>query len=173
MNSLVSHYAQVVRDLPGLDEVGFSGLHLTIQGIGFTDETSARDVETIAARTQQRCAAIDPFWIEVGPAMVDPEAVKLPAHPVDIITRLRVVLRHGISDVWGEGNIPESMEGFRPHVTLAYSNTVGPISEIALAINACEPKTASVLVSAVSLISLNRDQKRYEWTEVASVQLEQ
>ena len=107
MDDLVSHYAQVVREFPTLDEVGFSGLHLTIQGVGFTDETSVRDVETIATRTQQLCSAIDPFWVAVGPAIVEPETVKLPMHPVEMLMQLRIALRQGIADVWGEDNIPE------------------------------------------------------------------
>lgn len=173
MRDLVSHYAHVVKQFRTLDEVGFAGLHLTIQGVGFTGEISVEDVQTIAARTQERCAALDPFWVEVGPAIVEPETVKLPVQPVERLMQLRIALRQGIGDVWSEDNVPESMEGYRPHVTLAYSNAVAPMSEIEQVVSAYEPKTASVLVSAVSLINLNRDQKRYVWTDVASVKLGQ
>ena len=51
-------------------------------------------------------------------------------HPVEQIANVRLMLRKGIGDVWGNENIPETMDDFRPHITLAYSNGVVPIESI-------------------------------------------
>jgi hypothetical protein len=71
-----------------------------------------------------RCGpkALAPFTITLGPARVDPEALMLPVHPAQPVARLRAA----IADVWGPDNVPEDADGFRPHVSLAYSNAVGP-----------------------------------------------
>jgi len=60
---------------------------------------------------------------------------------------------------------------FRPHISLGYSNSAGPADPVAEALNGRAPLTADVTVSAVSLINLNRDNKAYEWTDVAAVPL--
>jgi hypothetical protein len=71
----------------------------------------------------------------------------------------------------GIDHVPEPADGFRPHVSLAYSNSAGPAEPLATALAAHTGHTAEVVVSSVSLIDLNRDRKTYEWTDVATVQL--
>ena len=63
------------------------------------------------------------------------------------------------------------MDGFRPHITLAYSNGVAPIERIDAAIREQQLPVTEVLVPSVSLLDLNRDHGRYEWTEIATVTL--
>lgn len=45
------------------------------------------------------------------------------------------------------------------------------MSEIESSLNAVGSLVGNAQISAVSLIDLNRDRKRYEWTEVATVRL--
>lgn len=170
---LVGHYASAIQKFQTLDPVSPDGLHLTIQGIGFTDEVSRSGVDQIVAATATSCSKLAPFRARIGPAEVDTETVHMPVNPATSIIDLRIALREGIGDVWGTDNVPESMEGFRPHVTLAYSNGVAAIREIGSAIRTCDLAAAETLVSTVSLIELNRDRKRYEWVEIAKINIGQ
>ena len=58
-------------DLPGLDIIPDQWLHLTMQGIGFVGEVDEADVDKIVASAGPRLAALDPFAVSLGPAVVD------------------------------------------------------------------------------------------------------
>jgi len=168
---LVSDYAPALAALPMLDPVPVRWLHLTLQGIGFTDEVNRGDVDRIVNAARKRCAGLEPFTAIVGPAHVDPETIQMPARPLEPIANLRLAIRAAIGDVWGPGNVPEPEAGFRAHVSLGYSNTAGPAEPIERGLNTHGEHIAEVTVSSVSLIDLNRDHHSYEWVDVASVAL--
>ncbi len=146
-------------------------LHVTVQGVGFTDVVDRADVDRIVAAVRKRCATLKPFSVAIGPARVDPESIQAPVLPVEPLAAVRQEIRAAIGDVWGVQNVPEKAEGYRPHVSLAYSNTTGTAETIAAALVNHGEHVAEVAVSAVSLIDLNRDDKVYEWTEVATAPL--
>lgn len=173
IRQIVSLYAPVISRISTLDPVGVDGIHLTLQGIGFTDEVSNADIKRIVASTLSRCAQLEPIKARIDEPRIDEEAVHMNVHPVEQIAHLKLALRNGIGDVWGHENIPETMDDFRPHITLAYSNGIAPIERIDTAIKECSLPVADVLISAVSLIDLNRDRGLYEWTQVATVTLGQ
>jgi 2'-5' RNA ligase len=95
----------------------------------------------------------------------------MPVRPVEPLIALRHAIRDAIGDVWGQDRVPEPADGFRPHVSLGYSNAAGPAEPLATALAAHTEYTAEVVVSSVSLIDLNRDHRTYEWTDVATVPL--
>ena len=168
---LVADYTPLLDRLPVLDPVPLRWLHLTMQGIGFADEVTRADVDAIVATARRRCADLAPPRITLGPAYVDPEALSLPVTPIEPLAAIRRAVREAIGDVWGADRVPEPAEGFRPHVSLGYSNATGPAEPVELALRSAEEHTADVTVTAISLIDLNRDHKSYEWTEVATVPL--
>jgi 2'-5' RNA ligase len=168
---LVADYAPVLERLPQLDPVPLEWLHLTMQGIGFTDEVDRSDVDRIVDAARKRCAELEPFTVTIGPARVDPETIQMPVQPVEPLAALRHAIRAAIGDVWGAENVPEPADGYRPHVSLGYSNTAGSADPVADALAHHGEHVAEVTVSAVSLIDLNRDRKAYEWAEVATASL--
>jgi 2'-5' RNA ligase len=170
-HKLVSAYAPALAELPMLDPVPAEWLHLTLQGIGFTDEVDRHDVDDIVTAAGKRCAALEPFTVVIGPAHVDPETIQMPARPLRRLAELRLAIRAAIGDVWGSNKVPEPEEGFRAHVSLGYSNAAGPAEPVAEALRTSGPHTAEVTVTSVSLIDLNRDRGAYEWTEVATLTL--
>lgn len=170
-HALVKHYEPVLAQLPMLDPVPVKWLHLTLQGIGFTDEVSRGDVDRIVEAARTRCAALKPFSLTIGPAHVDPETIQMPCRPLEPVAELRLAIRSAIGDVWGVENVPEREDGFRAHVSLGYSNAAGPTLSVYQALTAHPSTTVNVMVSSVSLIDLNRDHRAYEWDDVATVQL--
>lgn len=172
VHRLAHHYAPVVERFSAtLDPVEVRGLHATLQGIGFTDEISHVDVDNIVACARARCALVEPVGVTIGPAHTDSETIQMPIRPVCGMASLRVAIRQAIGDVWGERRVPERPNDFRPHVTLAYSSGSAPVSEVERALEELGPATAPVVVRWVSLINLNRDKQRYEWTTVSTVRI--
>ncbi|MGH3837948.1 MAG: 2'-5' RNA ligase family protein [Pseudonocardiaceae bacterium] len=171
VHRLAADYAPVLNDLPTLDPIPIRWLHLTIQGIGFTDEVDRADVDAIADAARDRSAALAPFTITLGPARVDPEALMLPVHPAEPVTRLRTAIRAAIADVWGPDNVPEAANGFCPHVSLAYSNAAGPAEPIIQRLAARSVTAAEITVRRAALIDLNRDHRAYEWNDIATAEL--
>lgn len=168
---LANDYAAALADLPVYDPIPIRWLHLTLQGIGFTDEIARHDVDQIVERARDHCAQLAPFTITIGPAEIDPEALALPVEPVAELAAVRVAIREAIGDVLGSDQVPEQAEGFRPHVSLGYTNAAGPAAAPIEALARHAERRAEITVDSVSLIDLNRDEKMYQWTDVARVQL--
>jgi 2'-5' RNA ligase len=157
--------------LPCLDLVPREGLHLTMQGLGFTDEISEADLDAIVAAVRDQCQSFSQFDLTLGPIDPDAEGIGLLISPWDPVIRLRLAIRDAIKTVWGQ--IPEAEEGFRPHVTVAYSGAdapAGPIRERLAPLLSLPPVHA--LIKAAQLIRLNRDDKVYRWDVYATVQLD-
>ncbi|MBB5979822.1 2'-5' RNA ligase family protein [Kribbella solani] len=167
---LGQQYAAALADLPEYDPIPLRWLHLTMQGIGFTDETERRTIDQIVEAARGRLAAIPPVDITIGPAQIDTEALKLPVQPVEALTGIRDAIRTAIADVRGEDNVTESPD-YRPHVSIGYTNTTGPARRAVESLARHTPRTTQMTVEAVALIDLNRDHKMYQWTTVAEAQL--
>lgn len=167
---LVASYEPLLRQLSMLDAVPLKWLHLTVQGIGFTDEVNEDDLQQIIAAARARCAQLAPITLNLGPAHLDPETIQLPVTPLGPLVELRNTIRAAISDVWGIENVPEPAV-FRPHVTLGYSNAGGPAEPIAEALAGYPPHTTQATATAISLIDLNRDHQEYQWNDIAELEL--
>ena len=171
VHQLAADYAPMLKDLSTLDLIPVRWLHLTMQGIGFTDEVDRADVGAIVDAARSRCTELAPFTVTLGPARVDPEALMLPVRPTEPVARLRATLRAAIADVWGSDNVPEGPDDFRPHVSLAYSNAAGPAVPIVQRLTAWPVTSAEITVRRAALIDFNRDHRVYQWTDIATAEL--
>lgn len=164
LHRLAHSYEQRLAAISGLDPIPPQWLHLTVQGIGFTDEIEAAVVDQIAAAAADRCASLPAFQISTGDLSIEPEVVRFEVKPVEPLARLRRELRAAIGDVLGAEAVPEPADGFKPHLSLAYSSADGvPLTDIAVALGGDAVGTASARVEAASLLVLNRDQHCYQW----------
>ncbi|AEB42586.1 2'-5' RNA ligase family protein [Micromonospora maris] len=156
--------------LPGLDLVPIDGLHLTMQGLGFTDDVPDTDIEAIVAEAQQRCAGLPPLELSLGPVDPDAEGIGLLVRPWHRVEHLRAVIRDAIGAVWPI--VPEPAQGFRPHVTIAYSGAPVPTEPIrARLAELREHPPASVTIRQMPLIALRRENRAYRWKTIATVPL--
>lgn len=170
LHELVTVYQDALAPLPGLDPIPMQMLHLTMQGIGFTDEVPSQDIAAIAEAALQRLAAQPPVPLVIGPALVDPEAIMLPVHPDAALDPVRAAVRAAIADVRGPSQVPEGEE-WTPHISMAYSHTTDPAAPYIDAITAVSPAPAELTVPSVQLIELNRDTHLYQWVTKADVPL--
>jgi 2'-5' RNA ligase len=168
LHELVSAYQSALTLLPGLDLIPGRWLHLTMQGIGFTDEVSEREIADIADAARKRLANQRPVSLTVGPASVDPEAIMFEVTPIDALSPVRSAIRAAISDVRGTTEVPESEE-WTPHISLAYSNSDGAAAPYVAAVDSVSNPPVTLTVSKAHLIELNRDAQLYQWTTKAEV----
>jgi 2'-5' RNA ligase len=164
------HQLQADLTVPALDLVPPDGLHLTMQGIGFVDEVADEDIAAIVEAARKRSRSLSSFDLALGPVDPDSEGIGLLVNPWAPVERVRLTVREAIADVWGTDRVPEPIDGFRPHVTVAYSAADGPADELRkrLAQLRTVPPVA-VVVDEAQLIRLNRDEHIYRWDTVASV----
>lgn len=170
LHELVRNYQAALALLPGLDLIPMRWLHLTMQGIAFTDEVSLQDVADIAEATRKRLATQQPVALSVGPAAVDPEAIMLDVSPAGALDPVRTSIRTAIADVEGAARVPEP-ENWSAHISVAYSNSDGPATPYAEALSTVTQTPINLTVSAVHLIELSRDTHLYQWTTKAEALL--
>ncbi|MFG3053484.1 2'-5' RNA ligase family protein [Kitasatospora sp. NPDC048239] len=169
VHRLAADYRLALAGVPGLDLVPDRWLHLTMQGLGFVDEVGEADARAIADAAVHHLSKIPTFDLALGPAIVTPEALLLTVDPADPVRAVRAAIRAAIADVWPEA--PEPAEGFRPHVSVAYSNSAGHSRPAADALAGVASYPATARVTSAELIVLGRDRRMYEWESFARVPL--
>ncbi|HEY2090162.1 MAG TPA: 2'-5' RNA ligase family protein [Mycobacterium sp.] len=137
----------------------------TTQGVGFVDETPAADLEAVIDATRRRLAGMPSVAVNVGPAVIDPEVVRLKVQPVEDLVPVRRALREAIVEARGPACLTEAEE-WEPHISVAYSSEAGSMNPIAAALD-----PVPVRIGEVQLIVLNRDHKQYEWETRAALPL--
>jgi hypothetical protein len=158
-----------LEGLPGLDLVPGQWLHLTTQGIGFTDKVGDDDLAAITSAARNRLAAIAPVPVSVGPPVVASEGIACWVGPDGALDPVRDAIRAAIADVWGIDHVPEGAE-WTPHVSVAYSNVSGPADAYEAALDGQVPAALATL-DAAQLIRLGRDRRVYEWETIATLPL--
>jgi hypothetical protein len=99
--------------LDGIDLVPGRWLHLTTQGVGFTDEITDADLAAITRAATARLAAIEPVPVTIGPARVASEGILCWVAPDNALTPMRDAIRAAIADVWGPQRVLDGPGGPR------------------------------------------------------------
>ncbi|MFF8357364.1 2'-5' RNA ligase family protein [Streptomyces chartreusis] len=170
MHRLADEYRSALSPLGDiLTPIPDRWLHLTMQGIGFVGEIEEQNVHAVVNATRTRLANVPAFDLQIGPEVLDPEAVLLHVRPDDPVRAVRDTIRAAIGDVLGE--VPEKAEGFTPHVSVAYSAEDGPTAPIAGILDRLDLTPARARISSAELIVLHRDNLMYEWESFATAPL--
>ncbi|MEU4229605.1 2'-5' RNA ligase family protein [Nonomuraea sp. NPDC026600] len=169
VHRIADEYRQGLAKIEGLDLVPDQWLHLTMQGLGFTDEVDEHDVRAIVQAATRRLAAIPEFELKLDRPRITPEAIRWEATPAAPPAAVRSAIREGIAEVWA--SVPEPEDGFAAHVTIAYSNASGPAAPVAAALAEVNTAQASARIDSAELIVLGRDRQMYEWEPFASAPL--
>jgi hypothetical protein len=80
-----------------------------MQGIGFTDEISAAELDNLADELTRELSLIDPPTVSFRSLTVHPEAIYLKAHPADALYRLRARMYQAVVSVLGANSTTEDM----------------------------------------------------------------
>ena len=155
VQDLAARSQAVLRDVPWLELVPGPWLHLTMQGIGFSDEVSGDDLAAITAAARSRLAAVPPAAVTIGPARVLEEGIACDARPAAALSPVRDAVRAAIGDVWGAARVPGEADWW-PHVSLAYASADGPAAPAEAAFARFD-EAAAITITQIQLILLGRD----------------
>jgi 2'-5' RNA ligase len=158
---LVGVYRQALADFNTLTIVPDRWLHMTMQGIGFTDEIPRSALEAVANETASRLADIPPAKVTVGDIVVADEAIAMLVGPEAPIRKIRSASRSGISRALG--NASEDEQRFRPHVSVAYVAADGCSDLYVSAVRDIVGQSARLVIRHLDLIEMHRDNRMYEW----------
>ena len=177
LHRLATAYQRQLEPLPGLNLVPLDWLHLTVQGVGYTDEVDADTLRAITTSVQKRLASFPAFKATFTRPAIFTEAIVLPPAPTEPFRDLMTAIRDGMADALGADRVPtgpEQASGFRPHVSLAYSSGEHPTHPYRAALDAISPEPASTEVTHATLIAQDRvlaPEWVYRWTTEARAPL--
>ena len=169
---LADSYRSALSAAPSLTLIPDQWLHLTMQGIGFTDEVADETLAAIIEKARRQLAGRRPVDVQFGEVIVADEAIVMPATPAEAVQQLRTTTRTALGHVLGDHTVPEDPRRYRPHVSVAYLATDGPAGPYVQAVKATEPRPAAVRITHVDVIEMHRDRQMYEWSLIARLPLQ-
>lgn len=170
VRELAATYQEPLSRFGQLDLIPAEWLHLTMQGIGFVDEVSDDEIWSVTERVGDYLSRVSVPSATFDRSKVQPEAILIPALPFTGVDEVRRVVHKAISEVLGLSRTPDSdlnhaLQGYRPHVSIAYVNEDGPADHYVQALREVEHAPVKVLLRSVSILRFHRDNRMYEWTE--------
>lgn len=168
LHQLVSAYQDALSDVPCLDLIPLRWLHLTMQGVGFTDEVHPDEPHAIADAASQRLAELPPAELTFHEPVIRREALALPPAPIQPLVKIRDTIQDAIAAVWGNDGVPETESRFDPHLSFAYVNTDAPADAALQALTTVRPEPIRVTITEASLIVLRREEHTYRWEKFAA-----
>lgn len=165
-------YRSALASAPPVTLIPDEWLHLTMQGVGFTDETTDETLAAIIEEAGTQLARLPAVDVEFGEIVVADEAIVMPAMPAEAVQRLRAATRTAIGRVVGEDQVPEDSRRYRPHVSVAYLTGDGPAEPYVRAVEAINPESGTVRITHVDLIEMHRDRRMYQWKTKARLSLQ-
>jgi len=174
LRQLVADYQEALTGVAGIDLIPPQWLHLTMQGIGFTDEITADELAALDHALTTELANIEPPTVEFRYLTLHPEAVYLKAHPAAVLYPLRLRMHDAVLSVLGPERFTEPAPDraeFLPHVSIGYINRDGEAKPIAAALCGRTPRTAEVTFAKADLVEFHRDHQMYEWTSATPISI--
>jgi hypothetical protein len=167
VQQLVLDYQTALAGLSGLDLIPGRWLHLTMQGIGFTDEITEGEIVAVTTALRDRFRTVTPPVVTFYRPAVWPDAITLPATPASGLRQLRQDAYDVIQAVLGHDRMHEPAETivqYRPHVSVAYINAPGPAQPIVGALGDARSEPVTTALDSASVLTFHRDNRMYEWT---------
>ncbi|MER7994402.1 2'-5' RNA ligase family protein [Micromonospora chalcea] len=171
LHELAATYRTALAEMPSLTLIPDQWLHLTMQGIGFADEIQPAVLSQLVEEARDLLSAFPAFEVEFGPAIVADEAIVMPAEPPEPVQELRRLTRTAIGRVFGEEQVPENANKFRPHVSVAYLTADGFSAPYIETVSRAKVEKARATITHVDLIEMHRDRQMYEWRTVEALPL--
>ncbi|HZX07862.1 2'-5' RNA ligase family protein [Kribbella sp.] len=169
--ALQEAYSDLLDDLPGFTPVPPQGLQLAVQGVGFADRVPDVDLKDIVDATGRRVIGFGAVPVTAGPAVLEPESIRLVVRPAEPLQHLRALTRAAMVDVWGDDAVPE-LPGLDPHITLAYSNSQAAAYPVAKRLAAHPRRSSELSITTLRLLALQRTGRLYHWSQQLSLPLD-
>jgi 2'-5' RNA ligase superfamily len=167
VQQLVLDYQATLAGLGGLDLIPGRWLHLTMQGIGFTDEISEDEIAAVTSMLRDHFRTVTAPVVTFHRPAVWPDAITLPAEPASALRKLRQGAYEVIQAVLGPARMHEPSKAiaqYRPHVSVAYINAPGPAQPMVSGLQQASPRPVTAALDSASVLTFHRDNRMYEWT---------
>ncbi|MDQ6946930.1 MAG: 2'-5' RNA ligase family protein [Actinomycetota bacterium] len=152
--------------LPGLDMVPIQWLHLTTYIVGFVDEIPEAKIDAMVAEARRLLTGIPPIPVSLGRVFYHPEAVTLPVEPIGVLDPVLDAVRAASDSAGCAGHTDTNP--WRPHISIAYSNSVFPAAPIIAALGRSLP-AVKVTTRSVSLVAQAQVGRTWQWRPVTEV----
>lgn len=145
----------------GLDPVETPWLHLTMSGLGATEQVTPPQLDAIGGLVFEHFAALKTPRVEFDHLRVEEEGVLLAAERSDWLMLLNQVQRDAIDEVLGA----REWRDFWPHVSLAYCSAPTEASAVKDALGAVASGVPEKVegVPTLTLMQLRRENHTYQW----------
>jgi 2'-5' RNA ligase len=172
LRALVADYQKPLAGMQEIDLIPEPWLHLTMQGIGFTDRISGAELAALGDALAAELAAIEQPAVQFHYLTVHPEAIYLKAHPAAALYPLRLGMHDAVASVLGPEKFsdpPPDHVDFLPHVSIGYVQRDGETKPIAAALAGLTARPVSVTFAKADLLEYHRDHRMYEWTSATPI----
>jgi 2'-5' RNA ligase len=157
---------QRLAGFAGLDLVPQEWLHVTTLIAGFADQITPDQVTAMANHARRLLAHTPPVTITLGRILYHPRAIMLDAGPREALDPVLRAAQEATRLATGRDGVLYS-EPWRPHITLAYSNSTGRAKPLIEALGLKLPRQQTE-ISSISLVSQTPEQ-HWTWHPVADV----
>ncbi|WP_433179465.1 2'-5' RNA ligase family protein [Actinoallomurus sp. CA-150999] len=153
--------------ISGLDPVPTRWLHMTTQIVGFADEISDSEIESMIDSVRERMCSVAPTTTILGRPLFHSEAVVLGVTPRDGLDAARAGIRQAVAVTVRTNQLADDPDWI-PHLSVAYSNSDAPARPV---IEAMQPPPApvDVRIDRIDLVSQERVGHCYVWDRIATV----
>lgn len=160
-----------VRGTDWLDAVPPRWCHVTVADVAFTENLRPGDVERVTVAVAQALANENHLRLTLGPVLTFRTAVVLETRPLSRLRAVKAEVRRATSAVLGQRHTDFHRSLFWPHVSLGYVNR-SVDAETATRFRMAMPDVeARIDVNALTLASVTRIGRGYEWEVQAQVEL--
>jgi 2'-5' RNA ligase len=159
-----------LRGLESVDLIPVPWLHLTLDEVGFVDAMTSQDVD----RVVESVRAVLEDWhvapVLLGPITTMEDAVVLRAVSAADLDELCDRLRTATTAVL-DRDVDHAPLPFWGHVSLAYTNQACDAASVMAPLTSLVDETLTVTVPRLTLASVTRRDRHYQWTVRASLPL--
>lgn len=155
---------------PTVDLVPASWLHLTLEEVGFVDAVPPEQVDAVLASARSALEGWRPSPLTLGPVTAMADAVVLQAAADADLDELHRRLRAGTTAALGREPAHDP-EGFWAHVSVAYSNGTCDAPAVLAPLGEVAAERVVVEAARLTLASVTRRDRHYQWTERGAIPL--
>ncbi|MEV0543393.1 2'-5' RNA ligase family protein [Nocardia salmonicida] len=148
----------------GIDPVPLDALHITMLGIGSTDDVAEGQIDGLISVARERLSDVKPFDLTVGPLSGSRSAIRFSVAPWDPLLDLHQLLSTCTGEVLRSVVSASSAARFRPHLGIAYNNIDRTAVEVVDAVAELRgAERVNVRVNQVEMVVLRREDHTYRW----------
>lgn len=160
----------MVRSADWLDPVPMRWVHVTLCDVGFVDELSPSVVDRVVGSVEKQVEDRRPLELVLGPVAAMRRAVVLRAGPLEPLREVQSAVRSATESGLGGRQLVHRHQ-FWPHLSLGYVNRDVSERDVQRLLCRMPDVAATLVVPRLSLASVTRKDRHYQWTVEAEVPL--